>query len=79
MKIKCTKVEKDQEDGSGYGDDKNCNLNGEIILSTCVCPGFPGTRNHKMAKSQECLWCKKMINVPSHQVPQALTTITEKY
>eukprot|EP00957_Ditylum_brightwellii_P211248 15365948-Ditylum_brightwellii.AAC.1 len=50
MKIECAKAKKDQEDGHGYGDDKGCNLSDEII-STCVCPGCPGKKNHKTAKS----------------------------
>ena len=50
MKIECAKVKKDQEDGRRYGDDKGCNLSGEMI-STCMCPGCPGKKNHKTAKS----------------------------
>ena len=50
MKIECAKVKKDQEDGHGYGDDKGCNLSGEMI-SMCMCPGCPGKKNHKTAKS----------------------------
>eukprot|EP00957_Ditylum_brightwellii_P059181 4491583-Ditylum_brightwellii.AAC.1 len=52
MKIECAKVKKDQKDGHRYGDDKGCNLSSDMI-STCVCPGCPGKKNHKIAKSQE--------------------------
>eukprot|EP00957_Ditylum_brightwellii_P149682 11398534-Ditylum_brightwellii.AAC.1 len=52
IKIECARVKKDQEDVRGYGDDKGCNLSGEMI-STCVCPGCPDKKNHKTAKSQE--------------------------
>eukprot|EP00957_Ditylum_brightwellii_P120376 9184863-Ditylum_brightwellii.AAC.1 len=77
MKIECTKVKKDQEDGRGYGDDKGCNLSSEIII-TCVYPSCPGKKNHKTAKSQECICYKKLINVPAHQIPQILISITKK-
>eukprot|EP00957_Ditylum_brightwellii_P004258 324082-Ditylum_brightwellii.AAC.1 len=50
MKIECAKAKKDQEDGRGYGDDKGCNLSGEMI-STYVYPGCSGKKNHKTAKS----------------------------
>eukprot|EP00957_Ditylum_brightwellii_P062916 4774186-Ditylum_brightwellii.AAC.1 len=48
MKEECTKITKDLEDGKGYGDDKGCNIDGDMI-STCECPGCPSKKNHKMA------------------------------
>eukprot|EP00957_Ditylum_brightwellii_P159163 12113809-Ditylum_brightwellii.AAC.1 len=54
MKIACAKVKKIRKNGHRYGDDKGCNLSGEMI-STCARLDCPGKENHKTAKSQECV------------------------
>eukprot|EP00957_Ditylum_brightwellii_P070269 5337964-Ditylum_brightwellii.AAC.1 len=43
MKEECAKTKKDLEDGKGYGYDKGCNLDSNMI-STCNCPGCTGKK-----------------------------------
>eukprot|EP00957_Ditylum_brightwellii_P076306 5800110-Ditylum_brightwellii.AAC.1 len=71
MKEECAKANKDLEDGKGYGDDKDCNLDGNMI-STCECPGCPGKKNHKTAKSKECSWHQKFIGVTASKTREAI-------
>eukprot|EP00957_Ditylum_brightwellii_P024513 1850282-Ditylum_brightwellii.AAC.1 len=54
MKKKCTKTKKDFDDGKGYGDGTKTNIHGDMI-NLCKCPGCPGEKNHKTAKSKECI------------------------
>jgi hypothetical protein len=78
MKEECAKTKKDLEDGKGYGDDKGCDLDGNMV-STCECPGCPGKKNHKTAKSKECIWHQKFIGVTASKTREAIDKLTEQY
>eukprot|EP00957_Ditylum_brightwellii_P030455 2306277-Ditylum_brightwellii.AAC.1 len=76
MKEECAKTKKDLEDGKGYCDDKGCDLDDNMI-STCKCPGCPGKKNHKTAKSKECIWHQKFNGVTASKTREAIDKLTE--
>eukprot|EP00957_Ditylum_brightwellii_P011188 847345-Ditylum_brightwellii.AAC.1 len=56
-------MKKDLEDGKGYSDKKDCNLDADMI-STCTCHGCPGKKNARQ-QSQ-----RSEFGVRSSLVPQ---------
>eukprot|EP00957_Ditylum_brightwellii_P170198 12956251-Ditylum_brightwellii.AAC.1 len=49
------------------------------MVSTCVCTGCPGKKEHKTASSKECVWHKKFVNVNTKDIPNTLQQFTAKY
>ena len=78
MKEECLKTKKDLEEGRRYGSNKGSNISGDMI-SLCACPGCPGKKNHKSAKSKECIWHNKFIGITSTQVPSTINQIASEY
>eukprot|EP00957_Ditylum_brightwellii_P098997 7541463-Ditylum_brightwellii.AAC.1 len=49
------------------------------MISTCKCPGCPGKKNHKTAKSKEFIWHQKFIDVTASKTREAIDKLTEQY
>ena len=74
----CLKTKKDTKEGRGYGKNKGTNISGDMV-SLCACPGCPGKKNHKTAKSKECIWNNKFIGIKAPEVPSTITKIASDY
>eukprot|EP00957_Ditylum_brightwellii_P006934 525112-Ditylum_brightwellii.AAC.1 len=49
------------------------------MIRACKCPGCLGKKNHKTARSKECICHQKFIGVTASKTREAIDRLTEQY
>eukprot|EP00957_Ditylum_brightwellii_P203472 15334759-Ditylum_brightwellii.AAC.1 len=77
MKAEYAGVKKKIEEGIAYGDDKE-DLDNNMVI-TCVYPGCPRKKKHKIAASKEYMRHNKLTCIKHKDVPHELKNLAHSH